>query len=113
MSNSPTTASDITQPLSMTASAEQQLERITALKLTALNLVSEQFSHEDAKYLHPRELKAMTDIVLNMEDSIQQETPEGALVRKAQRLLDKYGATVPQTGAKQEYTEAEVVEDED
>jgi hypothetical protein len=60
----------------------------------ALNLSTTIISNDNAKYLEPKEVKTLTDIVLNLEDSITIEDTEGKFARKTQRILDKYGLGV-------------------
>ena len=81
------------QELTDNASTEDIKKRINSLKIRALNLSSELLTNNNAQYLEAREIKTITDVILNMEDSISDEDSEGTWTRKAGRLLDKYGVT--------------------
>ena len=76
--------------LPLEPSREQVLQHIGYFKATAMNLAMKQVTGKDAQYLEPRELKSLTDIVLNLEDSIKTQAGEGEEARAIVRMLDKY-----------------------
>jgi hypothetical protein len=81
--------------LSTVATKEDILAHISDLKIHAINLITHKLTHNDAKYMEPRELKTLTDTALSIEDSVRSTVSEGSQARTIQRLLDKYGHSKP------------------
>ncbi len=79
------------QPLTTKPSRELVLEHLEHFKVQAMNFALATMTNKDSKYLEPKEVKTLTDMVLNLEDSIRQTVPEGQQARAVHRLLDKYG----------------------
>lgn len=77
-------------PLASQASQADILTHLGHFKIQALNYSMATITGKDAKYLEPKEVKSLTDMVLNLEDSIKNSMPEGQQVRTVKRLLDKY-----------------------
>jgi len=77
--------------LTKSASLEDIKTRLQEFKITALNLIVNQVNDPNAKYLEPKEIKTLTDVALNLEDSYKNTEGEGEAARKIKRLLDQYG----------------------
>jgi len=75
---------------------EEVKQDINSFKQKALTLCLNTVIHPDAKYLEPREIKTLTDVVLNLEDSYKNQSTEGETARKITRLLSKYASEDPQ-----------------
>lgn len=82
------------EELPLNPSAEQILNHLEIFKVRALNLASKQVTNVNAIYMEPRDLKILTDIVLNIEDSLKGKQTEGAQARNIKRLMDKYTTDV-------------------
>lgn len=72
------------------ASTEEILLSLQLFKIHALNYAQKTITHANSEHLEPREVKALVDIVLSLEDSIKVDDTEGKQVRTVKRLLDRY-----------------------
>jgi len=76
----------------MQLSIEIVRSNIDIFKEKTLELATRAVTDNNARYLEPRELKTYTDIVINIEDSLKNNTNEGETARKITRLLNKYSS---------------------
>lgn len=65
---------------------------IATFKEKTVTLALNTVTHPDAKYLEPKDLKTLTDVILNIEDSYSNIVNEGETARKITRLLSKYSS---------------------
>jgi len=76
----------------MKLSLEEIKSNIAIFKERTISLALNTVKHPDAKYLEPKELKTLTDVILNIEDSYKNIVNEGETARKINRLLSKYSS---------------------
>jgi len=76
----------------MQLSIEDIKSDINSIKTKTIALVLNTVNHPDSQYLEPRDLKTLTDVVLNIEDSLNSHVDEGQQARKIQRVLAKYNS---------------------
>lgn len=76
----------------MQLSLESIKNNIDTIKTKTIDIVLRTVNHPDSQYLEPKDLKTLTDVVLNIEDSLNSSVDEGQQARKIQRVLDKYNS---------------------
>jgi hypothetical protein len=76
--------------LPIDASQAEILLSLNTFKIHALNYAMGTITHSNAEHLEPREVKALVDIVLSLEDSIHIEDTEGKQARTIKRLMERY-----------------------
>ena len=106
----------MTQKLSLTATREEIIARLSEFKIHALNYAHSTISDPNIQHMEPREVKQLTDIVLSLEDSIvNSDQSEGKQARTVRRLLDRY--TIDETANtiinKSSYIPVDIVEKEE
>ena len=73
------------------ASVEEIKEHLQIYKIHTINILTRQIVNPNSIHLEPKELKTMTDTILNLEDSYSNTVGEGEQARRISRILDKYG----------------------
>lgn len=76
--------------LPIDASQKEILLSLSLFKVHALNYAMKTITHANSEHLEPREVKALVDIVLSLEDSISIDDTEGKQARTVKRLMDRY-----------------------
>ena len=102
-----------TQKLPKNASIEDIKSRLQDFKIVALNLIVSQIENPNAQHLEPKEIKTLTDVALNLEDSYTHSEGEGEQARKIKRLLEKYGDSDSMPASTPKVLEGELVHKDD